>query len=128
MTAEWIKKWSHTAFTKVKSKWIQNHLATLSYLNNQQKANDHKDSQPNKTHMHSLIFIEHKDITKKHLNYSFIHPNNMKGDNLWLSWLHALYVTSLCKYSISSAFGCRVPLGIVSNLLEILASATDTGT
>lgn len=40
---------------------------------------------------------------------------------------HALYMTSLCRYFISSAFGFRVPLGIVSNLLEILLSATDTG-
>lgn len=31
-------------------------------------------------------------------------------------------------YSISSAFGYSVPLGIMSNLLEILDSATETGT
>lgn len=41
--------------------------------------------------------------------------------------MHALCITSLCKYSISSAFGQSVAVGIVSNLLDILASATDTG-
>lgn len=39
----------------------------------------------------------------------------------------ALYWTSLCKYSISSAFGHKVPLGITPNLFEMLVSATDTG-
>lgn len=37
-------------------------------------------------------------------------------------------MTRLCKYSISSAFRYKVPLGMQSNLLEALLSTTETGT